>query len=88
MNAAAQTLLFAVTSVAAAAALGVAIADHTAAPATEVVKLERVVVVGKRVDMRAPTVVAKLPRVVIELHRVASADDAKLAQALPATPAI
>jgi len=88
MNAAAQTLLFAVTSVAAAAALGVAIADHTtAAPATEIVKLERVVVVGKRVDLQAP-VVAKLPRVVIEQHRVASADDVRLAQALPATPVI
>ena len=87
MNAAAQTLLFSVTSVAAAAALGLAIADHMAAPATEVVKLERVVVVGKRVDRQAP-MVAKLPRVVIEQHRVASADDVRLAQALPVTPVI
>ena len=81
MNAAAQTLLIAVTSVAAAAAIGVTLADRTAAPAADVVELERVVVVGKRVDLQAPFVVAKLPRVVIEQRRAAPVDDVKVAQA-------
>lgn len=66
MNTAAQTFVVALASVAAAAAIGVGLANRTAAPAAEVVKLERVVVVGKRAE---PTVVAKLPRVVIEQHR-------------------
>lgn len=66
MNTAAKTFAIAIASVAAAAALGVGLADRTAAPATEVVKLERVVVTGKRAD--AP-VIAQLPRVVIEGRR-------------------
>ena len=42
------------------------LANRTAAPATDVVKLERVVVTGKRAD--AP-MIAKLPRVVVEGRR-------------------
>lgn len=64
MNTAAKTFLVAIASVAAAAAAGVSLANHTAAPATEVVKLERVVIVGKRADT-----VAQLPRVVIQGRR-------------------
>ena len=64
MNTAAKTFFIAIASVAAAAAAGVSLANHTAAPATEVVKLERVVIVGKRADA-----VAQLPRVVIEGRR-------------------
>ncbi|MFG6412831.1 hypothetical protein ACG02S_02850 [Roseateles sp. DC23W] len=66
MNTAAQTFIVALASVAAAAAIGVGLANRTAAPATDVVKLERVVVTGKRAD--AP-MIAKLPRVVVEGRR-------------------
>jgi hypothetical protein len=66
MNAFAKTFTVALASVAAAAAIGVGLADRTAAPAREVVTLERVVVVGKRAHT---PVVAKLPRVVIEHRR-------------------
>lgn len=85
MNTAAQTFVVAIVSVAAAAAIGVGLANRTAAPAAEVVKLERVVVVGKRMDT---TVVAKLPRVVIEQRRAATAADMKMAAALPAVPLV
>ena len=64
MNTAAKTFIVAIASVAAAAATGVALANHAAAPATGIVKLECVVIVGKRAD-----VVAQLPRVVIEGRR-------------------
>jgi hypothetical protein len=77
MNTAAKTFAFAIASVTAAAAIGVGLADRTAAPAAEVVKLERVVVVGKRA---ADPVVAQLPRVVIEGRRataVAAAQPAR-----------
>ncbi|KQV95671.1 MULTISPECIES: hypothetical protein [unclassified Roseateles] len=73
MNTAAKTFVIAIASVAAAAAMGVGLANHTATPATEIVKLERVVVVGKRADAM---VVAKLPRVVVEGHRSAPAETA------------
>lgn len=86
MNATAQNFIIAITSVAAAAALGVALANRTAAPAPEVVKLERVVVVGKRAGAQAP-VVAQLPRVVIEGRSVSSAA-VTLAAARPAARAI
>jgi hypothetical protein len=66
MNTAAKTFVLALASVAAAAAIGVGLANRTAAPATEVVKLERVVIVGKRADA---TAVARLPRVVVEGRR-------------------
>jgi hypothetical protein len=70
MNTAAKTFVLAVASVAAAAAVGVGLANRTAAPATQIVKLERVVVIGKRADV---SVVAQLPRVVIEGRRGAPA---------------
>lgn len=66
MNTAAKTFIIAIASVAAAAATGVGLANRAATPATEVVKLERVVIVGKRVET---AVVAQLPRVVIEGRR-------------------
>jgi len=71
MNATAQNFLIAVASVAAAAAIGVALANRAVAPAAEVVKLERVVVVGKQADVQA-LVIAQLPRVVIEGRSSAS----------------
>lgn len=80
MNTAAQTFVIAIASVAAAAAIGVALGNHSAAPAGEVVQLERVVVVGKRAEV---PVVARLPRVVIEHRR--SVD---VAAVTPAGPAI
>ncbi len=66
MNTAAKTFIVAIASVVAAAAAGVGLANHTATPAGEVVKLERVVIVGKRAEA---TTVAQLPRVVIEGRR-------------------
>ncbi|MCE4537739.1 hypothetical protein LXT12_10810 [Pelomonas sp. P7] len=88
MNAALQTLLIAAASVASAAAIGVSLAERTATPATEVVRLERVVVTGSHMATAAPAVVARLPRVVVERRRAAPADDFRLAQALPAAPAL
>jgi len=66
MNTTAKTFTATFAAIAATAAIGVGLAYHTAAPATEVVKLERVVIVAKRAD-----VVAQLPRVVIEGRRTA-----------------
>lgn len=79
MNTALHTFAVAIVSVASAAAIGIGLADTTtAAPAGEVVKLERVVVVGQH---DAPVaVVAKLPRVVISQRRAAS-PEAVVAQA-------
>jgi hypothetical protein len=70
MNAALQTLLIAAVSVAAAAALGVALADRTAAPANERLAVEPVVVVSPRSSLPASTSRVQLPRVVIEQCRV------------------
>jgi len=71
MNITAQALVFAVASVATAAAIGTGLGEFSAKPAagTEIVKLERVVVVGKRADASAQIV--QLPRVVVTGHRVA-----------------
>ncbi|MCX2862552.1 hypothetical protein OOZ63_11940 [Paucibacter sp. PLA-PC-4] len=66
----------AVLATAAVAVLGAAmLATH--APETEIVQLERVVIVGKRADV---PVVAQLPRVVITGRSTAAAD-AQLAEA-------
>jgi len=46
MNPIAQTFALALASVAAAAAIGIGLAEHTAAPAVPVTRLERVVIVG------------------------------------------
>ncbi|MDY0743798.1 hypothetical protein SNE35_04750 [Paucibacter sp. R3-3] len=71
MNTTAKALIFAIVSVASAAAIGMGLADHaaqsTVANKAGVVKLERVVIVGKRVH-----VVAQLPQVVIEGRRSAA----------------
>ncbi|HEY0954720.1 MAG TPA: hypothetical protein VGE36_08190 [Roseateles sp.] len=67
MNAIANTFVIALASVAAAAAIGVGLANGTAEPATGVVQLERVVVVGQRAV--EGQVIAKLPRVVVEHRR-------------------
>jgi len=83
MNTAAKTFAIAIVAVTAAAAAGIGLANRTAAPTTEIVKLERVVVVGKRADA---AVVAKLPRVVIEGRRSASADVTVAAAQRPASP--
>jgi len=78
MNTTAQALVFAVASVAAAAALGMGLSQRAATPAVEIVKLERVVVIGQRAP--APAVVAQLPRVVIEGRRAAPVGDLQLAR--------
>ena len=72
MNITTQALVFAVASVAAAAAIGTGLGDFSAQPAqgTEIVKLERVVVVGKRADAQVMQV-EQLPRVVVTGRRVA-----------------
>lgn len=70
MNTTAKALIFAVVSVASAAAIGMGLADHAAQSTmakANVVKLEPVVIVGKRVH-----VVAQLPQVVIEGRRSAA----------------
>lgn len=68
MNVTAQALVFAVALSAAAAAIGMSLADHTAQP-QEIIKFERVVVVGIRTNEQAAMGVAKLPRVLIEGRR-------------------
>ena len=62
MNTTAKALIFAVVSVASAASIGIGLADRAAQPQREIVKLERVVIVGKRA---APVVVEQLPQVVV-----------------------
>ncbi len=88
MNTTTQALVFAIASVAAAAAIGTGLADRTAQPAVEIVKLERVVIVGKRVDQSAARVVAKLPRVVIEGRRTVLPEDVQVADAKPVVAAL
>ena len=84
MNTAAKTFVIAIAAVAASAAIGVGLANRTTAPVTEIVKLERVVVVGKRADA---TVVAQLPRVVIEGRR-AVVSEVAMASAQTAVPIV
>jgi len=83
MNTTAQALIFAIASVAAAASIGMGLADHLAQPASKIVTLERVVVVGQRAEL---PVIAQLPRVVVvgrsktaqaELHMAAAKHQAK-----------
>ncbi|XHS79959.1 hypothetical protein ACFJGW_08250 [Burkholderiaceae bacterium UC74_6] len=81
MNTSAQALVFAVVSVATAAAIGTGLADWTERSAPEVVQLERVVVVGKHVDLQAPTEVVQLPRVVVEGHRAVTSEAVQVASA-------
>lgn len=84
MNAAAKTLFTALIAVAGAAAIGTSMADHlTVTDAQPVHKLERVVVVGKRMADAQHAQIVQLPRVVIEGHsnsyQVASAAQCKAA---------
>ncbi|PZP36738.1 MAG: hypothetical protein DI603_01900 [Roseateles depolymerans] len=83
MHTAAQSFAIALAAALGAAALGIGLANRTAAPAADIVKLERVVVVGKRADAM---VVAKLPRVVIEGRRTTTADVMVAENPLPAAP--
>lgn len=87
MNTTAQALIFAIAAVATAAAIGTGLAERTAQPATEIVKLERVVIVGKRAVAQAP-VVAQLPRVVIEGRHTVLAENAGVAAATQTRQAI
>ena len=64
MNTTAKALIFAVVSVASAASIGTALADHMAQRKTDVVVLERVVIEGHRRHAE------QLPRVVVEGHRM------------------
>lgn len=84
MNATAQTFAIALASVAAAAALGIGLADSTAAPETQLTRLERVVVVGQHAQATPVAVVTRLPRVVIEQARADSPAAVTVAQARPA----
>lgn len=79
MNINAQALVFAVLALASAALIGSGLTDRSP-PATEIVKLERLVVHGKRAA--APPVSASLPRVVIVGRSVAQTDE-RLASAQP-----
>lgn len=71
MNTTAKALVFAIATVAGAAFVGTALAERTA-PQGEIVKLERVVIHGKRAE--ASVVTAQLPRVVILGRTVAQLD--------------
>lgn len=66
MNATAQTFAIALGSVAAAAALGIGLADSTAAPETQLTRLERVVVVGQHAQPVTVAVVSRPQRAAIE----------------------
>ena len=86
MNTTAKALVFAVIAVACAASIGMGLAGRTQAnSATAIVKLERVVIVGKR----APMVTAQLPRVVVTgLSLATQLQRQTLAAATPAVRAI
>ena len=62
------------------AAVGYELVKPEAAAPQEIVKLERVVIVGKRAE---PQAVAQLPRVVIVGRRAAHVDDTQVAVAKP-----
>jgi hypothetical protein len=79
MNTSTQALVFAVASLATAAAIGTGWSDWTERSAPEVVQLERVVVVGKHVDASAEVV--QLPRVVVVGRHVAAPEGAQVASA-------
>lgn len=80
MNAVAQTFAIAFGSVAAAAAIGVGLADHAIQADGQIERLERVVVVGQRTP---DAVVAKLPRVVVEQRRAPTTVTVAQADAAP-----
>ena len=82
MNTTAQALIFAIVTVASAASIGLGLAERAAKPEATIVKLERVVVIGK--SAAAPAVIAQLPRVVIT-GRSATQADVQLAAARTAS---
>lgn len=84
MNTTAKALVFAIVTVAGAAFVGTALAESTT-PQGEIVKLERVVIHGKRAEASAVT--AQLPRVVI-LGRTVAHPDHHVAAVTPDAPSI
>jgi cellobiose-specific phosphotransferase system component IIC len=79
MNTTAQALTFAIISVISATSIGMGLADHSAHVAqarTEVIHLERVVIMGKRTHTEAQVAMhmEQLPRVVIEGRRTEQTD--------------
>ncbi|MDC6166982.1 hypothetical protein [Paucibacter sp. XJ19-41] len=78
----AKTLvLFTVTVLAMLAVIGAALLGSGGQPpATEIVKLERVVIVGKR-SVETPVQIAQLPRVVITGRSTPAATEPQLASA-------
>ena len=81
MNTSTQALVFAVASLATAAAIGTGWSDWSERSAPEVVQLERVVVVGKHAAAEAPVEVVQLPSVLVIGHRAAAPDDVRVASA-------
>lgn len=79
----AKTLvLFTVTVLAMLAVIGAALLGSGSRPqAAEIVKLERVVIVGKRNHVEAPVLIAQLPRVVITGRSTPAATEPQLASA-------
>ena len=86
MNTSAQALVFAFATVTAAVGIGSGLAEWTNQP-TEVVQLEKVVVVGKHADLQAQAEVVMLPRVVVEGRR-APAQNVQVAVAQPQSAAL
>ncbi len=79
MNTSSPIRSLAVLATAAVAVLGAAVLA-TSAPRTEIVQLERVVIVGQR-SAGAPAVVAQLPRVVITGRSTAAMAELQQAEA-------
>jgi len=84
MNTTAKALVVALAASTSVAALALGFSGPAAQPAPEIVKLERVVIVGKR--MQATVEVARLPQVVITGSRAAQTEvqlaAARLAKAI------
>ena len=84
MNTTAKALIVAIAASTSVAALALGFAGVEAQPAPEIVKLERVVIVGKR--MQASVEVARLPQVVVTGRRAAQTEvqlaAARLAKAI------
>ncbi len=74
MNASTKTLFTALIAVAGAAALGLGLVTSVPAPSTQIVKLDRVVVYGKRAPAAVQTAqgIEQLPRVVVQGRRASA----------------
>ena len=90
MNTTAKALIFAVVSVASAASIGIGLADRSAHPKTEVIRLERVVIEGHRVhaDAQVARRVEHLPRVVVDGHRTRQTEALQVAEVKASVKAI